>query len=120
MTSFKKLSAFALALLLLVSVFSACTGSKSGDTTATTTTTADHSEDDTPARNYYTEEIFQSIKIGESTFRDVYEIAPTETMQVTSYGGFCEYAMENGGSIRIKFVGEDLVVDDIEVISLAQ
>jgi len=36
MTSFKKLSAFALALLLLMSVFSACTGSKSGDTTTTT------------------------------------------------------------------------------------
>ena len=119
MTSIKKLSAFALALLLLVSVFSACTGSKGGEPTATTTTTADHSED-TPAKNYYTEENFQSIKVGESTFRDVYEIAPTETMQVTSYGGFCEYAMENGGSIRIKFVGEGLVVDDIEVISLAQ
>ena len=119
MTSIKKLSAFALALLLLMSVFSACTGSKGGEPTAATTTIADHSED-TPAKNYYTEENFQSIKVGESTFRDVYEIAPTETMQVTSYGGFCEYAMENGGSIRIKFVGEGLVVDDVEVISSSQ
>jgi hypothetical protein len=67
---------------------------------------------------YYQKEDFQSIIIGESTFLDVYIVAPTESMQVTSYGGFCEYPMEDGGYVRIKFYGEDLIVGAIEEYSL--
>ncbi|MBP3685661.1 MAG: hypothetical protein J6J21_01380 [Clostridia bacterium] len=39
-------------------------------------------------KDYYKKEDFQSITIGESTYQDVYKIAPTESMQITSYGGF--------------------------------
>lgn len=43
---------------------------------------------------YYSKEDFASIVEGESTYRDVYSIAQLETMQVTSYGGVCEYPTE--------------------------
>ena len=67
---------------------------------------------------HYSIEDFQSIKIGESTVNDVYILAPTgESMQVTSYGAFCDYPMKNGGIIRIKFEGKDLIVTSIEEIS---
>ena len=39
-------------------------------------------------------------------------------MQITSYGGFCKYPMQNGGDIRIKFYGKDLIVGDIEEVYL--
>lgn len=65
-------------------------------------------------KDYYLKEDFQSIIMGESTFQDVYTIAPVESMQVTSYGGVCEYPMRDGGCIRIKFYGKDLVVGEIE------
>ena len=64
----------------------------------------------------YSKEDFQSIIIGESTFKDVYKIAPLGTMNVTSFGGECEYPTENGGIIRVCFYGEDLVVGSIEEI----
>lgn len=67
--------------------------------------------------DYYKIEDFQAIVIGESTLHNVYEIAPVESMQVTSYGGFCEYPMQDGGCIRIEFYGEDLIVGAIEEIS---
>ena len=63
---------------------------------------------------YYVIEDFKSISIGDSSFKDVYEIAPSNSIQITSYGGFCEYPTENGGFIRIKFQGEDLIVISIE------
>ena len=65
---------------------------------------------------YYKKEDFQSITVGESTLQDVYEIAPKEVMQVTSYGGVCEYPMEDGGYIRIKFYGKELIVGEIEEV----
>ena len=64
---------------------------------------------------YYETEDFATVVIGESTFQDVYAIAPTDNpMQVTSYGCFCEYPMQNGGCIRIKFYGKNMVVGAIE------
>ena len=68
-------------------------------------------------RNYYKKEDFQSIIIGESTYQDVHKIAPIEAMQTTSYGGFCQYPMENGGYVRIKFYGKDLIVGAVEELS---
>ncbi len=65
-------------------------------------------------KDYYDIEDFKSITIGESTFADVYKVATTEKMHVTSYGGFCEYPMQNGGYICIKFYGKDLIVGAIE------
>ena len=67
-------------------------------------------------RDYYTIEDFQSITIGESTYQDICQIAYTESVQITSYGGFCEYPLKNGGCIRIKFYGESLIVGAIEEI----
>lgn len=73
---------------------------------------------DIDVNSHYSIEDFHSIKIGESTVNDVYRLAPTgESMQVTSYGGFCDYPMKNGGIVRIKFAGKDLVVSEIEEIS---
>ena len=68
-------------------------------------------------KDYYKKEDFQSITIGESTYQDVYKIAPTESMQITSYGGFCQYPMQNGGYVRIKFYGKYLIVGAIEELS---
>ena len=67
-------------------------------------------------RDYYTIEDFQSITIGESTYQDVCQVVYTESMQITSYGGFCEYPLRNGGCIRIKFYGESLIVGAIQEI----
>ncbi len=67
-------------------------------------------------KEYYSIEDFQSIVEGESTYQDVHNIARLETMQVTSYGGICEYPMQDGGCIRIKFYGKNLVVGMIEVV----
>lgn len=53
-------------------------------------------------KDYYTREDFQSIVIGKSTYQDVYVIAPIETLQITSYGGFCDYPMQNGGFADVK------------------
>lgn len=66
-------------------------------------------------KEYYSKEDFQSIVIGESTYQDVYNIVPLESIQVTSYGGMCEYPMQDGGCIRIKFYGKELIVGMIEV-----
>ena len=67
-------------------------------------------------RDYYKIDDFQSIIIGESTYQDVYKITHSETMQVTSYGGFCECPTQSGGYIRIKFYGKELIVGAIEEI----
>ena len=75
-----------------------------------------HKPKEEPEVNYYTKEHFCSIVIGKSTYQDVYEIAPTSVMCVTSYGGLCEYPMKTGGYICIKFYGKDLVVGDVEEI----
>lgn len=63
---------------------------------------------------YYSIEDFESISIGESTVKDVYNIAPAKTIQVTSYGGFVEYPSRTGGIIRIKFYGKEMIVGSIE------
>lgn len=76
------------------------------------------SSDEVYMGNYYELDDFKDIVIGESTFDDVYVVAPTESMQATSYGGVCQYPLENGGFLRIKFFGKDLVVGDIEEIFL--
>ncbi len=66
---------------------------------------------------YYSISDFEHIVEGESTYQDVYDIAPPESVQVTSYGAMCEYPMEDGGCIRIEFYGEELIVGTIEVDS---
>ncbi len=64
---------------------------------------------------YYSINDFEHIVEGKSTYKDVYDIAPPESVQVTSYGVMCEYPMEDGGCIRIKFYGEESIVGTIEV-----
>ena len=71
-------------------------------------------------KDYYQKEDFQCIIIGKSTYQDVYKIAPTKSMQITSYGGICEYSMENGGRIRIKLYGKKLIVGAIEEVALSE
>ncbi len=62
---------------------------------------------------YYTIDDFSKITINQSTYQDVCAVALPEHMQITSYGGFCEYPMEDGRVIRIEFYGSDLVVRNI-------
>lgn len=76
--------------------------------------THNHSAD-VSRKKYYSEEDFQTIIVDESTYRDVYEIAPEGTMQVTSYGGVCKYPTKDGAYIIIKFYGSQLVVGSIDV-----
>ena len=64
---------------------------------------------------YYCKDDFQSIVIGESTYQDVYQIAPPDCVHLTAYGGFCEYPMQDGGCLRIKFYGSQMIVGMIEV-----
>ena len=66
--------------------------------------------------NYYSIEDFQSITVGKSTFQDVNKIVTAKSIQVTSYGGVCEYPKRNGGFIRIKYYGKELIVGAIEEI----
>lgn len=78
------------------------------------TTSNDNYSSEESMKKYYTKDDFECITIGESTSRDVYDIAPSKVMQMTSYGGFCEYPMQNGGYVRIKFYGKELIVGAIE------
>ena len=64
---------------------------------------------------YYTPDDFQSIIVGKSTYQDVYEIAPTTSVTITSYGGICEYPTSDGKCIYIKFYGADMIVGAIEL-----
>ena len=67
-------------------------------------------------KDYYVVEDFNSIIIGESSYKDVYEIAALDSIQITSYGGFCEYPMKDGRIIRIEFTGKDLIVSNIKIV----
>lgn len=68
-------------------------------------------------KEYYSMEDFDSIIIKESTYKDVFEIAPIDSMQITSYGGFCILPKKDGGFIRIDFVGNDLIVSNITEVN---
>ena len=50
------------------------------------------------------------------TINDVCRIAPSITMKVTSYGGFCEIPLNSGKVLYIKFYGEDLIVKEINEV----
>ncbi len=65
--------------------------------------------------SYYMLDDFQSIIIGESTYKDVYDIAPPISVTTTSYGGFCEYPSADGKHIYIKFYGAEMIVGAIEL-----
>lgn len=67
--------------------------------------------------HYYTLEDFQSLVIGQSTHSDLYDIAPSDVMLATSYGGLCEYPKQGGGYIHVKLYGPDLIVGAIEEVS---
>lgn len=71
--------------------------------------------DNETMKSYYTLDDFQSIVIGESTFQDVYDIAPSISLTTTSYGGFCEYPSADGKYIHIKFYGAEMIVGAIEL-----
>lgn len=75
-----------------------------------------NSEGDT-TMNCYKIDDFESITIGESTYQEIYKIAPTESMRVTSYGGFLEYPTNDGNKIVIKFYGPELIVGSIEIVN---
>ncbi len=64
---------------------------------------------------YYDMEDFDAIKVGESTFYDVCEIVPASKIAVTSYGGLCQYPMNDGRFINIKFYGPQLTVGSITI-----
>lgn len=71
---------------------------------------------DVTANALYSQDAFDSIIVGESTYKDVYDIAPVDFIQVTSYGGVSDYPLQSGGCIRIQYYGNDLIVGKIELI----
>lgn len=64
----------------------------------------------------YTLEDFDSIVVSESTLEDLNRIAVCDRLYVTSFGGVLEYPTADGHWIRIKIVGENAVVESIEVV----
>jgi len=76
---------------------------------------ANKASDNSNTHTYYSLEDFESIIVGESNHKDVYKVAPSDIMYITSYGGICEYPMENGDYIRITFYGKELIVGSIEI-----
>ena len=79
-------------------------------------TTEKQNEDISLTKEYYTLEDFASIIIGESTFYDVYDLAPNmRFLSGTSYGARCEYPMKDG-ALCIKFSGKDMVVLAVEEV----
>ena len=67
-------------------------------------------------KKYYSMEDFQSVVVGESTDWDVFRIAPSEPFIATSYGALCEFPMEDGRYIQIKFLGSEMIVGSVEVV----
>lgn len=64
----------------------------------------------------YTIDDFESIVEQESTFKDVYKVAPSNQLIITSFGAVGEYPTSDGRYIRIKYSGEELIVTSIEVV----
>ena len=83
----------------------------SGCTNQTTSTTGNEEY----MNNCWVLNDFDSIVIGQSNAQDVNNIAPVEYLHLTSYGGYCEYPMQDGKVIHIDFYGPDLVVGKIMV-----
>lgn len=64
--------------------------------------------------NYYSLNDFDWIKIGKSTYKDLSDIFGTTLVCYTSYGGICEFPMENGNYIQIKFYGSEMIIKEIK------
>ena len=64
----------------------------------------------------FTIEDLSAIEIGVSSLNDICAIVPEDNVMVTSYGGLCELPATNGGKIQIRFVGPQLIVEDIRYI----
>jgi hypothetical protein len=73
-------------------------------------------KDTQAVKTHYCETDFQSIVVGESSAFDVLRIAPGAPFYAVSYGSLCELPLEDGRYIRIKFLGSDMIVGDIEVV----
>lgn len=65
-------------------------------------------------RKYYDDDFFEFVVVGQHTYQDICEIAPTDYVQTTSYGIECRYYLKRGGYILMKFYGDDLIVGTIE------
>ncbi len=104
-TIMKTIKSQILPILIAISLFSGCRGQSNTNATG-----------EVLMQEYYKLEDFRWVTIGETNFQDVYKIATSESMQITSYGGVCEYPIYGGGYIRIKFYGKDLVVGSLEKI----
>ena len=72
---------------------------------------------DEVSMQYYTMDDFNTIIVGKSTYRDVYEVAKPELVQATSYGCYCLFDTNDNNKICIKFYGSDLIVGHIELLS---
>lgn len=67
-------------------------------------------------KNFYQESDFESIVIGQSTYKEVCRLVIPTVMKYTDYGAYCTFQLENGGTILMKFQGEGLVVSSINKI----
>ena len=64
----------------------------------------------------FTIDDLSAIEIGVSSLNDICAIVPEDNVMVTSYGGLGELPATNGGKIQIRFVGPQLIVEDIRYI----
>lgn len=67
-------------------------------------------------KDSYQESDFESIVIGQSTYKDVCRLVIPTVMKYTDYGAYCTFQLENGETILMKFQGEGLVVSSISKI----
>ena len=102
-------------LLLIVSLLYGCgaKGAEQNPTDVQLPQTATIAPYETPEKEYYTLVDFQDIEINVSTYQDVRKIAVEKNKFVTANGIICEYAVENGGYIRISFFSNSLHVGKI-------
>ncbi|MBQ8523043.1 MAG: hypothetical protein IJ457_00290 [Clostridia bacterium] len=102
-----KFKYFLAAIMMFICFMPGCESA----TTSTLGTT--QSSKDLAMNYYYTKEDFNSLKIGESTFEDLCNLAEPETIWVLAFGLRCRYPMQNGGYVEIDCYGGDKIVGAI-------
>jgi len=78
----------------------------------------EHHKQEVPSLSvYYSMDDFESIEIGKDTAEELTRLFGPLTFIATSYGAECRFPMVDGGIIRVRLYGGELVVGEIEVVS---
>lgn len=68
------------------------------------------------SKQFYNENDFDFIIVGETTIHDVYKVAQTQVIYPAWYGSYCDYPLDDGSCIRVKFDYKDVVCGVEEVL----